>query len=953
MEFNDWIIMRLKFLLVVLACLTALSASSQQIVGTGQIKPAKYEKSDGKMFVVSFVKLDSPMPNGAELQLNGKSIEMLGGNSDSIVIKLPMIGKFDRLSLSHKGKTISETMVQAPISSDWGYFGKGMIHVMQSSHQDIAWMDTPEYCRNERIEDIVKPALETMKTEPRYAFEMEQTLNLMEFLERYPERKNELIQRYKEGRFTWGGSFTQPYEGLLSGEQLVRQIYYGRKWIKDSLGCDERTVYNIDVPGRAMQVPQIYRKSGIHTLFISRMYDGLYDWYSPDGTKLPTFACTKYDYPTGVLNYFHEDAFTAMQRVYGNIMLAGTEYSQYKIPAHYPIVLSTDASKPINLLPLIDEWNRIVDESGENIPHISLTTADKFLEAVEEPGVPFKRVDGERPNLWLYIHGTSHHKMYADKRRAAITLPAAETMSSIAETMLSNYRYPAREFFRAWMASIYPDHGIGGKNGTITDSIFADSLRVAKTIGEKALMNVLCSITDNIKTKKGNIVVFNDLTWNRKDIVRYPVDKSVSIEGVPSQISNGHVCFIADVPSFGYSSYSISKKPADSTIPDGINQGENYYDGQFYKFILGKGGIVSLFDKELQRELVINDKYAMGDIISLEYKGNGAGEFTQVKEPERFITYRITRNKSLTSDFESVWKIKETGPVFTTFECITPMDHATVIQKITAYHAIKKIDIDVRLQDFDGEHNRQYRILFPLDNQWRKSDIDYEVPYGVARVGRDEMKDIANGFSCWGTYDNRPSDTHPREIQNFISASGNGFGFTLASDVNTADWMDPSLNREYYTVLQAIILSSHHSCHGEGDWYSQEGTHDFHFSILSHNQGWENGYCYALASNHPYSVCTKNNNGGFMENSSSLIQISDPLVSVSTLKKADDGNGYILRIVEMEGKDKEVTLTLPFNVSKIIKTNLIEEEEGPIEGSGNKLTFKLGHHAVEAYKILL
>jgi len=942
-----------RLLLTAIAGFSVLFAFSQQITGNGQIRPVKYEKIDGKLQVISYVKLDSPMPEGALFKLDGKEIETLGGGADSIVVRLPMIGKFNRLSLVAGNKVLSETMVKAPIDSDWGYFGKGMIHVMQSSHQDIAWMDTPQYCRNERIEDIVKPALETMKQESRYAFEMEQTLNLMEFLERYPDRKEEIIQRYKEGRFTWGGSFTQPYEGLLSGEQLVRQIYYGRKWIKDSLGCDERTVYNIDVPGRAMQVPQIYRKSGIHSLFISRMYDGLYDWYSPDGTKLPTFACTKYDYPTGVLKYFHEDAFTAMERIYGNIMLAGPDYAEYGIPAHYPIVISTDASKPINLLPLIDEWNHIADISGENIPHISLTTADKFLEAVEEPGIPFKRVDGERPNLWLYIHGTAHHKMYADKRRAAVTLPAAETMSSIAETLLQDFCYPARDFFRGWMASIYPDHGIGGKNGTITDSIFADSLHVAKTIGDKTLSSALSSMTKEIAADKGSIVVFNDLTWNRRDIVRYPVDKAVSVEGVPSQMSNGQVCFIADVPSFGYNSYKISKKPAVGGIPDGIEQGENFYDGHFYKFVLGKGGIISLFDKELGRELVVNDKYAMGDIISLEYKGNGAGEFTQIKEPERYITYRITRNKGLTGDFESVWKITETGPVFTVFECTTPMDHATVIQKITAYHAIKKIDIDIRLKDFDGSHNRQYRILFPMDNEWRKSCIDYEVPYGVARVGRDEMKDVANGFCCWGTYDNRPSDTHPREIQNFISASGNGFGFTLASDVNTADWMDPSLNREFYTVLQAIILSSHHSCHGEGDWYSQEGTHDFHFSILSHKEGWENGYCYAVASNHPYSVCTKTNSGGHLEKNGSLLSVSDPLVSVSTLKKADDGTGYILRIVEMEGKDKEVTITLPFNVSKVIKTNLIEEEEGPQEGSGNKLTFKIGHHAVEAYKLVV
>ena len=43
-----------------------------------------------------------------------------------------------------------------------------------------------------------------MKEDPDFTFEMEQTLNLMEFLEAHPERKGEVELRYKEGRFNLG-----------------------------------------------------------------------------------------------------------------------------------------------------------------------------------------------------------------------------------------------------------------------------------------------------------------------------------------------------------------------------------------------------------------------------------------------------------------------------------------------------------------------------------------------------------------------------------------------------------------------------------------------------------------------------------------------------------------------------------------------------------------------------
>lgn len=97
--------------------------------------------------------------------------------------------------------------------------------------------------------------------DPDYAFGMEQTLNLMEYLEEYPEKKEKVMENYHNGRFVWGATFNQSYEGLESGEQLIRQAYYGRKWIKENLpGCDDVTAYNVDIPGRSMQAPQILPK---------------------------------------------------------------------------------------------------------------------------------------------------------------------------------------------------------------------------------------------------------------------------------------------------------------------------------------------------------------------------------------------------------------------------------------------------------------------------------------------------------------------------------------------------------------------------------------------------------------------------------------------------------------------------------------------------------------------
>ena len=266
----------------------AVEVCAQDIIRTSPVDPLTYEQQDGRLKVLTGVVFDGEVSPGAEFFLDGKEIQAIRTDrGDSILLWSPMVGDRDVLEVRKAGRKVTSVSIPAPVKKDWGIFQNGEIHIVQSSHQDIAWMDTPDYCRNERIEDIIIPALQMMDEDPDFTFEMEQTLNLMEFLEAYPERKDEVIKRYKEGRFNWGATFNQPYEGLASGEQLVRQAYFGRKWIKENLpGCDDHTANNMDVPGRTLQMPQILAKSGISNLFISRMHEGLYDWYSPGDVRV-------------------------------------------------------------------------------------------------------------------------------------------------------------------------------------------------------------------------------------------------------------------------------------------------------------------------------------------------------------------------------------------------------------------------------------------------------------------------------------------------------------------------------------------------------------------------------------------------------------------------------------------------------------------------------------------
>jgi len=939
-------------------CLLSVSSlNAQNIINVKPVEPLDYRQGDGRLELRESVLLSSACPGNANLTLDGAPLDYERTSSgDSLLVWVPMFGESFILELTDGGALCDSRRIEAPIQRDWGYFAAGEIHIIQSSHQDIAWMDTPDHCRNERIHDIIIPALDMMKEDPAFTFEMEQTLNLMELLEACPERKEEVAQRLREGRFTWGATYNQPYEGLSSGEQLVRQAYYGRKWVRGNFpGCDINTAFNPDVPGRAAQMPQILAKSGIPNMFVSRMKEGLYDWSSPDGTAARVFSVGHYGWEKFVWHFFDRGVINAFGKVHARVMAWDDYYRQHSLAPVYAVIMSNDASMPDSYSELIDSWNEIAALAEIPLPRLKYSTMETFLAAVNTPSSTYEQIKGERPDLWLYIHGPAHYEQTSDKRLAAILLPSAELLSTV--NYLSGGSYPDAELRRGWMASIYPDHGLGGKNGEITDAIFSDSLAVGRSVGESVLKTQMDVLASDVSGRKGDVIVFNDLPWPRYDVAKVRVtspefiitDENGSV--VPSQLkTSGDVTeavFMARVPAMGYSRYRmVTGMKHSSDIGDEVSAGSNYFSNRFYELAFGDGGIVKLYDRELKKDVVENEKFALGDIIDAEYNGNGAGEFIRITDLTMYMG-----GPDRAGDHPAQWRITASGPLFTTFTNSVPMENATVHQNVTIYNEIKKIDFDVRLENFTGEHGRQFRIMFPAKMALAEAEIDYETPYFISRVGRDELNMIPGGYSAWGTYTQPQSEVHPREVLNFISASGDGVGMTLSSCVAVCDWIDPSVEMSYYPVLQGILLSSHKSCHGEGNWYHQTGTHDFHFSLTTHPQGWKNGYGQGVSANHPLHVVRKNSKGGSRPSSGSFITVSDPFVSISSFKKSEDDESVILRLAEMEGADKDVEITLPFEAASVSRCELTEDGPELLPVRGTTVRLHLGHHAVETYKI--
>jgi len=938
-------------------------AWAQKEIPINYFKPYQYQTAAGQRFVKAWLSIGATGKDFS-LLLDGKEISTIQTDSATVELFLPLVGKAGEMVIyagtkSNK-KVLAKQVFKPLVSSDWGYFGKGTVHIICSSHQDIAWMNTPDSCRTERIHKIIIPALDLIDKNPGFKFEMEQTLNLMEVLDAVPSEKQRIIAAFKKGQFTWGATFNQPYEGLESGEQLVRQTYLGRKWIKENLpGMDALAAYNVDVPGRSLQFPQILEKAGIKYLFVSRMKEGFYNWFSPNGSKILTYSPGNYGWSLLVYKYFEEDAVTALQKL--NLVMQNWNeyYASHNIPPQYAIVISTDAGGTKDYTKLINEWNEIAKSSGSDIPLLQHSTAEEFLAKVDVPEAKIDSISGERPDLWLYIHGPAHYEAIKAKKAGAVCLPAAETFSSISGMVKGNLTgYPADELNKGWMKSIYPDHGWGGKHGEITDSIFRASLEEGNATGEKVLNESLQELSAKVDLKNPNsILVYNDLSWERKGIATVDISNKKGFEWmvtdpngkiIPSQMMmNGArktISFEAEnIPSIGYQTFYL-KKGVAPTDP-AIKAGSNFCENQFYAIEFGSGGITKLFDKNLNKNILNTTKYAGGDLLSLGYSGNGAGEFVQVT-PTNMDDFETLSMKN------GNWSLTGNSPVCATFESVYQLKNFKVKQTVTIYHHQKKIDFEYDIPDWPGEHNRQLRVAFPLN--MNDSKITYDVPMGVVNIGQDELNRSPSGWAWGGTYRQMPREINPREIENFISASNPAFGLTMSTNLAVADWIDPTRESVSYPVLQGILLSSHKSCHGEGNWYHQKGSHHFKLSITSHEPGWEYGYHFGVEGNHPLSsILKEQTQKGPLPEGLSFVSVSSPFVRVTTLKNSDTDNCLIIRIVEMKGIDQKIELKLFAPVKGLLKTNLIEDEGQDMGQNGKVLNLNIGRNSIETYKLKL
>jgi alpha-mannosidase len=858
----------------------------------------------------------------------------------------------------------TKTFVLKPY--DKGYFDGGELNIYATNHNDLGWLNTQALTADYRADTLIAPALNLMKTNPEFKYTMESVEYLKEFLVRHPERKDELIQRIREKRFAFGSSYIQNLQAHVGQEKLVRQFYYGRRWLKEIFpGCDTHFYINTDVPGLTYQLPQILKKCGIDYIIQGRFPWGFYYWQGLDGTTISMFAF-RYGAESRMINPNNRVGYLKFlnERNY--------YFEPRQLPKSVLYDFNSDYLPPCpELIPFVKKQNEVMTKFAEkwnanfkNEPEKQINPPKmKFVEPNEALKDFFGRgelnietVKGDYPMSWAYYDEPGHREGLLMGRKGHNTLIKAEGLFASLNAIDPSIGYPKDKFDEGWMANCWPDHGWGGNRGILGDQVcvdsYAKSLRVSGELTQEAQSQLLARVPQGTETQIP-VVVYNPSSWVRNGYVtckiNYPViwkglelkdaeGNKITCEQISQSIEKHEIeigLIATEIPSVGYKTYYANEAKA---FPLGYtNTKDESIENDLISVKFGAGGISSFYDKVKKLEVLKTDKFFGGEVIQM-----GAPTVAwENQEPATMDDF----DKTSMHEFKTIRAVE--SPLRYIVEKEAKMKYFTLRERFIIDKSTSELIVEADVLNWTGEKAKELRIVFPV-NMDKTFSSTYDVPFGRVEIDRGDNVDFSylpDNYECQFYPTNYGRKYLPfREAVNWVDVSTGtykGNGCLFASDMTVHLFKDETTNPVDYPLVQHVLLSTRESFGWNPKYsFTQAGSHSYRMALYLHDGNWRYAQKEGLAFNNPLTVVTgkaDNPANSSLPASQSFLKVQPANIVVSTLKKAEDGNGSVVRFYETEGKFASARISGFKPFSKVTLTNMLEYDEKnlPVNADGS------------------
>jgi alpha-mannosidase len=801
------------------------------------------------------------------------------------------------------------------------------------THIDVAWLWTLAQTR-EKVVRSFATVLNLMNEYPEFIF-MSSQPQLYKFLkEDHPELYEEIKKRIKEGRWEAEGSmWVEADTNLTSGESLVRQILFGKRFFKEEFGVENRILWLPDTFGYSAALPQILKKSGIDYFMTTKLswneYNRMpYDtfmWRGIDGTEILTHFVTTAN--------FTRDADREWGTTYNGALNPSQVmgcWQRYRQKELNNCLLNTFGYGDGGGGPtreMLENAKRL-SKGIPGCPKVRMGKAIEFFRQLEKnvkgnPKLP--KLVGE---LYLECHRGTYTTMARNKKynRKTEFLNLDCELFCTMDMVLNKGEYPQEDINKNWeLILLNQFHDI--LPGSSIKEVYEDSKKQYEEVlgrGKSILNKVLTNLSSNIAIHEPSVVVFNQLGFERSDIVKFELPEGwneVSVydgeKCLPSQIVEGKkVIFFAEkVPSKGYKTFSlrnIKVEDTSSTLKVNRHEMENRF---FYIKFDGNGNILSIYDKENERE-----------VLKKGQKGNVLLAFED--KPRTYDAWDINiyyEDKMWEINEVESMEVVESGPVRGALRIRKRFLDSTIEQTIYVYDNIPRIDFDTKI-DWK-ERQIMVKVAFPVDVHTDKAT--YDIQYG--NIERP-------------THWNTSWDIAKFEVpaHKWADVSEGGYGVSLLNDCKYGYDIKDS-------VMRLTLLRSPTEPNPDAD----KEVHNFVYSLYPHKGDWREGKTVLMAYsfNCPMYAKVEKPHEGMLPKEFSLVSVDKENVIIEAVKKAEDSDEIILRLYEYQNKREKGKVNLCKTIEKVVECNLMEEEIEPVEFRSTTFSFEIMPYEIKTFKI--
>lgn len=820
---------------------------------------------------------------------------------------------------------------------------------------------------------VIDEAMQLTAQHPDFRFSLDGYWPLQQYLQtRTPAEQRRAIAAIEKQHLYLPAQYANLLTGFPTAETLIRSLYasadFSRKY-----GTPFNYANITDVPSFSWSYASILASAGIDELFSgSNNYrapvllqghlneDSPFWWQGPDGQKVLLWYSRHY-----MQMQFMFGLPPSLSTGHDTLPLFLQMYQHPSYRADAAILFGTQVENT-DLFPqqatLAQQWNSVYA-----YPHIQYSGFHAALQNIAKQfdnDIP--TISGDGGPYWEDGIAADAYSGALERQNEARG-PSAEKLATL--TSLVNPRYAAdiSSLHRMWTNMILTDEHTWDSYNSVSDPTSkeaVDQLAVkelypvkAAALADFTTRNSMASIANSISAGSGNVIVFNTLNWARNGVVSLDLNNNQELldtttgQVVPVEVLGGNkdfhaVRFIAqNVPAVGYKVYHL-RDTKNALEPAAITQ-TTTLDSPYYRVTLDPttGAVKSIFDKQLQRELVNQQSpYRFGQYLYVTGGDKAPNTLLQYSHvyPKPDLDVHPARNGHLVSVTRTPYGLIAR---LESSDTNTPK----ISTEIRLFDHQKKIEFveDLTKKEVDTKEGVYFAFPFAMDHP----QFQYEIQNGVV----DPSKDMYPGAGHeWFS------------VQHWVSAQQNGVSATVMpldaalvtlGDINRGQW--PTHFGTRTGTIFSYVMNNYWDTNyraGQGGHFrfryvitSATATDDAQLSRL----GWEE-----MTPLEKDEITTQDKAldtpGPLDGKQASFLHADDPDLVLTTWKPAEDGNGTILRFLDLGGETRTVSVETPlWQLQQAWQTDAVERDRSQLTVSGaHQFQFTVHPHEIVTVRLI-